>query len=88
MTHKKVDKVQKSASTQGAENSKTAVIAIAVTLGVVMLLGIVLGIVALVRRPYHFARANIARYMSIDPESYRGLTLKLQLDEIMRKIYG
>lgn len=82
MTHKKVDKVQKSASTQGAENSKTAVIAIAVTLGVVMLLGIVLGIVALVRRPYHFARANIARYMSIDPESYRGLTLKLQLDEV------
>ncbi len=83
---KNTPKAQKGAQTLSAQSgqrtSQTAIIAIAVTLGVVMLLGIVLGIVALVNRPYNFAQANIARHMSIDPESYRGLELKIQLDEV------
>ena len=66
----------------GGAKPDAGVIAIAVTLGIVLLCGIVLGIVAIARRPFHFERENIARYMSIDPEAYRTLTLTVKLDEV------
>lgn len=67
---------------KSASDNNAAIIAIAVTLAIVMLIGITAGIIALANRPYDFMKANIGRHLKLDPDSYRNLAVTIQMDEV------